>query len=613
MPSTSVVATWPDVKVSGAPLSGAIKTRLLEAEVESTYNRTDICLLSFDIDANTEIPSTIEIGSPLELAIRTSDRSEGITVFKGEITALEFDAVEDRSVFVVQAENSFHRLFRGDRVRTFLNMTVSDAVKKIAGAAGLPSGKVDSTVGVIPFQMQQAVSDGAWILERAAEVGYHTGVKDGKFYFARVGAGGDSGVELAHGENLLGFTCRVTGNAFVTEASVLTWDQKQKKEVVGTATSYRGEKDQKVASAFPQPPPLVLPRTGHGSAAEVGAAAQAAMDRGSEHQRQAEGRCFGDARIAVDKIVTIAGANERFDGRYTVSHVRHRFTADDGFLTEFSCRGAVDQSLTALVSESAAANGATVGDRMPFLGATVGIVTDNSDPDGWGRVKVRLPWLSETETTDWLRIAFPGGGGKSHHGWYLLPEVDDEVLVLFEHGDARRGYVLGGLHNGKDKPSYTNDKVLAGHGEVNQHAFRMKSGAHLLFDESKDGEKVELIGKNGKGFHFKFHDTDGAVLTTPNGEKLTVTNNGDISILAPKTNILVEAAKGELTLKAMKDITIQSATGKVAIKAAAGDVTLDAMNVKANAQASAEIKGTGTAALQSGGQTTVKGAMVMIN
>ena len=72
------------------------------------------------------------------------------------------------------------------------------------------------------------------------------------------------------------------------------------------------------------------------------------------------------------------------------------------------------------------------------------------DPDSLGRVKVTFPWLDDSLESDWARIVYPGAGRSAVS--CSPPEVDDEVLVCFEHGDFRRPYVLGGLFNGVDKP-----------------------------------------------------------------------------------------------------------------------------------------------------------------
>src|SRR2546426_9457473 len=81
-----------------------------------------------------------------------------------------------------------------------------------------------------------------------------------------------------------------------------------------------------------------------------------------------------------------------------------------------------------------------------LYGVVAGIVTNNEDPDGLGRVKIRFPWLSEDNESWWARIAAPMAG--KERGAYFLPEVDDEVLVAFEHGDVNFPYVLGALWNG---------------------------------------------------------------------------------------------------------------------------------------------------------------------
>src|SRR5579859_8088567 len=91
-------------------------------------------------------------------------------------------------------------------------------------------------------------------------------------------------------------------------------------------------------------------------------------------------------------------------------------------------------------------------------GLVVGTVSSVKDPENMGRVKVKLPWLASPEAsstddmqeTDWARMATPSGG--NGRGFFWLPEVDDEVLVAFEHGDTARAFVVGALWNGQDKP-----------------------------------------------------------------------------------------------------------------------------------------------------------------
>ena len=85
-----------------------------------------------------------------------------------------------------------------------------------------------------------------------------------------------------------------------------------------------------------------------------------------------------------------------------------------------------------------------------FYGCCVGIVTNNKDPEQMGRVRVRFPWLDSATESNWARcMQIMTGDGR---GWWNIPEIEDEVLVAFEHGDVHFPYVIGHVWNGKDRP-----------------------------------------------------------------------------------------------------------------------------------------------------------------
>ena len=190
----------------------------------------------------------------------------------------------------------------------------------------------------------------------------------------------------------------------------------------------------------------------------------------------------------------------------------------------------------------------------PFLGVTVGIVTNNKDPDGLGRVKVALPWLADDDETGWARVLAPAAG--KNRGIWFLPEVDDEVLVAFEHGDPASPYVLGGLWNGRDAPP---EKNADGHNDVRM--IRSRSGHVIRLVDASGKEQIEIADKSGR---------NRIVVDTAKG---TVTVTGD-------TDVVVEAAKGTLTLRG-KDVAIKAQQG----------VTVEGATVAAKAQARMTVKG----------------------
>src|SRR5688500_4585781 len=87
-------------------------------------------------------------------------------------------------------------------------------------------------------------------------------------------------------------------------------------------------------------------------------------------------------------------------------------------------------------------------------GVHLAIVTDIADPDKQYRVKVKLPWLKADENTWWARIAVPMAGGT--RGTFVLPQVDDQVLVVFEHGYIERPIIIGALWNDPQKAPESN-------------------------------------------------------------------------------------------------------------------------------------------------------------
>ncbi len=173
-----------------------------------------------------------------------------------------------------------------------------------------------------------------------------------------------------------------------------------------------------------------------------------------------------------------------------------------------------------------------------MVGVAAGIVTNNQDTDDLGRVKLRFPWLSDENETDWVRIAtFMAGPDR---GSFFLPEVDDEVLVAFENGDLQRPYVIGMLWNGRHAPPEINSD-----GNNNIRKIRSRSGHEIIFndDDSARQEKIEI--RTNAGHKVILDDSAG-------GEKIEIvdkTGNNKIVIDSVQNSINMESAM-QLTIKA---------------------------------------------------------------
>jgi uncharacterized protein involved in type VI secretion and phage assembly len=116
-------------------------------------------------------------------------------------------------------------------------------------------------------------------------------------------------------------------------------------------------------------------------------------------------------------------------------------------------------------------------------------------------VRVKYPSLSDSEESAWARIATPSAG--NGRGLLMLPQVDEEVIVGFEHGDTRRPIVVGSLFNGRDKPgdellqNKDGSFSLLSNEKIHQHSkkdFEIKSDENFVIEITKD--EKEKVGGN---------------------------------------------------------------------------------------------------------------------
>ena len=118
--------------------------------------------------------------------------------------------------------------------------------------------------------------------------------------------------------------------------------------------------------------------------------------------------------------------------------------------------------------------------RMPLAETQMATVLSNADPQGKGRVRVRMNWQTDGMQTGWVRVMTPDGGSssdvKSNRGFVFIPEVGDQVLLGFRHGDPARPYVMGSLFNG----------VTGSGGFAANHkkSLTTRSGSTVTFDDT---------------------------------------------------------------------------------------------------------------------------------
>jgi uncharacterized protein involved in type VI secretion and phage assembly len=157
----------------------------------------------------------------------------------------------------------------------------------------------------------------------------------------------------------------------------------------------------------------------------------------------------------------------------------------------------------------------------------IGVVTDNKDPNKSGRVKVKYPVLSNDDSSFWAPIVMHGAG--KNRGWFFIPEVNDEVLVLFEHGDVNRPQIVGSLW-GKDKPP---DKNPGGNP---RRMIKSRQGSKITFDDEKN--QVVIEDGTGKGK---------ITLDADNNKIIIESMDGDVCFQSPEGDMKIDAKEIKLT------------------------------------------------------------------
>lgn len=184
-----------------------------------------------------------------------------------------------------------------------------------------------------------------------------------------------------------------------------------------------------------------------------------------------------------------------------------------------------------------------------FHGVYPALVVDIKDPDSQGRVKVKLPWLTDSAGAAcelWARLATLMAG--NNRGTWFIPDNNDEVLVAFEAGDARRPYVLGALWNGQDQAPESMD----GSGNNYRKVIRSRNGVKVTLDDQDGQEQL--------------------VLETPGGQKVTLKDGpGAIEIVDSNGNSIKLESAG-VTINASAKVTVQASQ----VNVSAGMVQVDA-------------------------------------
>ena len=329
------------------------------------------------VDSNGTDPDSADILLRSALPIPVVGRGIDIAAVDGQIL-FHGEATASQSPVMIRALNKSHRLNRERQTRTFIDRSDAEIVQQLALAAGLLA-EVDGPEAFTRHDTahQENETDLAFLQERAARIGFTVFTDATTLHFRKIAPPSIVvGCEL-RGVRIEQFLARLASPRSVQRVNVRGWDPVKKQEITGEAR--QGVIPLSSLAAQLDPPPSTLD-LGFVEALPTGAAVHAAavgtLSALTQHELSAELSVRGSALLRVGALIVLQGADGRFNGRYLVTGVSHRY---------------------------------------------------NRDTDGGWNTLLRLV--------------------REDRGVYLLPEVGDEVLVAFEHGDVDRPVIVGSLWN----------------------------------------------------------------------------------------------------------------------------------------------------------------------
>ncbi|WP_299895270.1 phage baseplate assembly protein V [uncultured Aquimarina sp.] len=217
--------------------------------------------------------------------------------------------------------------------------------------------------------------------------------------------------------------------------------------------------------------------------------------------------------VNLGEIVTIKGY-----GSYRIIKITHTNIEGGSYTNTFE---AVDANFKAYPKMDIS--------RFPKSEIQIATVMENHDPEGLSRIKVQFPWQKPTgDITPWLRMMTPHSGGEK--GFHFTPEIEEEVLVGFEGGNAEKPYVLGALYNGsKNASDWKTEKN-------DIKALKTRSGNQLVFDDNEGSTTITDKGTSG----IKLDGNGIALINAQERNEVNVADKSTLFVMDKDGNIVFE-------------------------------------------------------------------------
>jgi len=563
------------IMVDGSEIPGTIKVNQIIIDKEVNRIPTaKIVLIDGDPSAEDFPVSNEDLFVPgKEIQVQVGYHSDETTLFEGIIVKHNIKLrANGNAALILECKDKTFKLTLGRKSKYYYEMKDSEVMEEIMANYDLET-EVSDTQNAHQELVQFQVSDWDFLMVRTEINGMLCFVDDGTVKIAQPDTSAEPVTDLVYGATIVDLDAEMDARWQQNGVNATSWDAANQEaldmESVDPSINLNGNISPTDLAEVGSPETWTLPHGGQVKDHELQAWSDAWWMRTQLAKTRGQVKFTGIPEVKPGVLVNLQGVGERFSGNAYITAVRHVITDGDW---KSNAQFGLDPSW---FSEKYPVHHQPASGVIPAVGGLhIGLVTQlGEDPEGEGRILVRLPIIDANEQGVWARVSAPDAG--ADRTVYFRPEIGDEVVVGFLNDDPRHPIVLGALHS-SDKPSPIETKD-----DNHEKGIITRSEIRLVFND----------------------DTKTLTMETPGERKIMIDDDGG--------TITIEDADGNKCVMDSSGISLESA-GDINIKAS-GDLNMEGTNV--NIKASAQLKGEGGAGaeISSSATAVLKGSLVQIN
>lgn len=531
-----------------------------------------------DFKPGTEIKINAGYGEDQDSVFQGIIVKHGIKIFGNNSSRL-----------IIEARDKAVKMTIGRKNANYIDAKDSEIISRLIGNYSGLTADVKETDTQFKELVQYYCSDWDYMISRAETNGLLVIVDDAKVTVTPPETDSDAELKVTYGDDLMEFQAEMDARTQLDSVKATTWDLKSQSiiEQQGSKPSLNAQGDistEELAKvigikSYELQTAAPVVKTGMKSWAD------AQMLKSGLARIRGKMKFQGSAKAKPGEAIDLQGVGNRFNGKVFVSCVVHNISRGN-WVTEAEFGLDPDWFIEKTDIVAPPASGFLPG----IEGLQIGVVKKlDEDTEGEYKIQVAVPVLHAEKEGVWARLA--GFYGSDGIGAFFIPEIGDEVVLGYFNNDPCHPVILGSLYSSKNNPPYALTS------ENSTKAIVTKSKLKIEFDEEKKVTTIE----------------------TPGGNKVVISDEDKSILLADQNNNKIKLGTDGIVLDSPKDIKI-NAKGKVSIDSmgdagisSKANVKIEGLNINNNANVGFVAKGNASAELSASGQTTVKGAMVMIN